>query len=247
MFTAPLPINVLISSSNYPDFQPSCHSTIKSMTMTLQTNQRRRKTVNTVRRECICIYVFSFVYVIPVWLYIRVKTFFQLLCIAMKWGLLGGVQKDNKNWKSIEYKLLRESLGSDRYEMANASYCSRPTILCWTCSCDETTRDRILLVTLLGKPPLKGMWSCEDAEECGWLRIVPNEVSWHCRCWHDVFSCQRDSLVMNIKTGARGSVVGWGTMLQVGRSRIRFLMISSDFSIVLIFPVALWPWGRLCL
>jgi hypothetical protein len=29
--------------------------------------------------------------------------------------------------------------------------------------------------------------------------------------------------------GARGSVVGWGTMLQAGRSRFRFLMRSLDF------------------
>jgi hypothetical protein len=35
--------------------------------------------------------------------------------------------------------------------------------------------------------------------------------------------------------GARGSVVGWGTMLQAGRSRVRFPMRSLDFSIDLIF------------
>jgi hypothetical protein len=46
--------------------------------------------------------------------------------------------------------------------------------------------------------------------------------------------------------GARGSVVGWGTMLQAGRSRVRFPMRSLDFLIVLILA-ALWPWGRLSL
>jgi hypothetical protein len=35
--------------------------------------------------------------------------------------------------------------------------------------------------------------------------------------------------------GARGSVVGWGTMLQAGRSRVRFPMRSLDFSIYLTF------------
>jgi hypothetical protein len=42
-------------------------------------------------------------------------------------------------------------------------------------------------------------------------------------------------------TGARGSVVGCGTMLQAGRSRVRFPMRSLDFSIDLIFPAALLP------
>jgi hypothetical protein len=44
-----------------------------------------------------------------------------------------------------------------------------------------------------------------------------------------------------------GSVVGWGTMLQAGRSRVRFPMRSFDFSVYLILSAAPRPWNRLSL
>jgi hypothetical protein len=47
--------------------------------------------------------------------------------------------------------------------------------------------------------------------------------------------------------GARGSAVGWGTALQVGRSWVRFPMVSMEFFIYIISPAALWPWGWLSL
>jgi hypothetical protein len=47
--------------------------------------------------------------------------------------------------------------------------------------------------------------------------------------------------------GARGIVVGQGTMLSAGRPRVGFPMMSLDFSIAQILPAALWPWDRLSL
>jgi hypothetical protein len=42
--------------------------------------------------------------------------------------------------------------------------------------------------------------------------------------------------------GPRGSLVGWGIMLHVGRSRVRFPMMSLNFLIDLVLLAALWPW-----
>jgi len=44
------------------------------------------------------------------------------------------------------------------------------------------------------------------------------------------------------KWGDRG-----GTVLQIGRSLVRFQMLSLEFFIDIILPISLWPWGRLSL
>jgi hypothetical protein len=46
---------------------------------------------------------------------------------------------------------------------------------------------------------------------------------------------------------AGGRVDGWGTMQQARRAWVQFPMRSLDFSIVLILPGVLGPWGRLSL
>jgi hypothetical protein len=56
-----------------------------------------------------------------------------------------------------------------------------------------------------------------------------------------------DSWYSFLLEGARGSVVGWGTMVQAGRLRFRFPTRSLNFSIDLILPTALWPWSRFSL
>jgi hypothetical protein len=43
--------------------------------------------------------------------------------------------------------------------------------------------------------------------------------------------------------GVRGSAVGWGAALQVGRLRVRFLMSSLEIFIDIILPAPLWPWS----
>jgi hypothetical protein len=42
---------------------------------------------------------------------------------------------------------------------------------------------------------------------------------------------------------AHGGAVGWGNVLQAGRSQVQFPMGSLGFFIDIILPVTLWPLG----
>ena len=46
-------------------------------------------------------------------------------------------------------------------------------------------------------------------------------------------------------SGDRGGTVG--AVLQIGRSPVRSQMVSLEFFIDIILPIALWPWDRLSL
>jgi len=61
-----------------------------------------------------------------------------------------------------------------------------------------------------------------------------------------IFICIIFNVYHHIKR-ARGGAVGWGAALQIGRSRVRFPMVSLKFFIYIILPAALWPWGWLSL
>ena len=47
--------------------------------------------------------------------------------------------------------------------------------------------------------------------------------------------------------GVHGGAVGWGTVLQAGRSGVQFPMVSLEFFVDIILPATLQPWGWLSL
>jgi hypothetical protein len=71
----------------------------------------------------------------------------------------------------------------------------------------------------------------------------------HFTCPVQLSLCPQTSsfLIVPHQTCACSCVVSWGTMLQAGRSRVRFPMRSLDFLIDPILPAALWPWSWLSL
>jgi hypothetical protein len=70
------------------------------------------------------------------------------------------------------------------------------------------------------------------------------------------FTSYKNSKLKLLKTNAAVRFIDYfnnsnfsklGTALQIGRSLVRFQMVSLEFFFDMIPPVALWPWGRLSL
>ena len=52
---------------------------------------------------------------------------------------------------------------------------------------------------------------------------------------------------LTLTNGVCSGAVGWGTVLQAGRSWVWLLTVSFEFFIDIILPAALWPGGQLSL
>ena len=98
---------------------------------------------------------------------------------------------------------------------------------------------------------------------CRWgkeMSVCSESIWLHTGTWRQnaVFFCLISNIVVrNVTTGGwrfesrpeffccNEWAVGWGTVLQAGRSRVRSSMGSLEFFIDIILPIALEHWGRL--
>jgi hypothetical protein len=63
--------------------------------------------------------------------------------------------------------------------------------------------------------------------------------------WCSSTSSPSIKFLLNSVGGARCGADGWGTALQAGRLRVRFLMVSLECFVDIILPATLWPQGWL--
>ena len=134
---------------------------------------------------------------------------------------------------------------------------------CWMINAIGTHSEYVIRIALPPHQWLHERALCYACIAClinvwGWRRAYltkvfdsePDEVSFshYMLLWPSPmggYLCFENTLPTS--SGVRGGVVGWGTALQTGRSRVRFSLVSLEIFIDIILPVALWPWGHLSL
>jgi hypothetical protein len=91
--------------------------------------------------------------------------------------------------------------------------------------------------------------SCRHSTTIATGSVLCDRGSWKfVKSWLDINNITHQRYIyIYTHIYTRGGSVGWDTALQAGRSRVRFPMVSLEFFIYIIVPVALWPWSRLSL
>jgi hypothetical protein len=114
----------------------------------------------------------------------------------------------------------------------------------WNASCRES---RLNILWRLGLDEGLFLWflGCRRWQEFSVGTITPfckMSIGWNELNWKIKGLSPEVTLSFNSGCYFIYSIVGWGTMLQAGRSWVRFQKRSLGFSIDLILPAALWPW-----
>jgi hypothetical protein len=181
----------------------------------------------------LCLHVDSFFISIlllglyAVWIWDRVSDVLEQFCLLLQGLSQGKVKISHYDRRSVGQSVFvsSPSWGPRRYFLLsdNWGFVDAGRLLCWDdeyviCRGDSST------------------WSfVKRAVPCGYILFTVLYVT---LLYRYVQYIQTYTYIR-----ARGSVGGWGTMLQVGSSKVRFPMKSLDFSIDLILPAAIWPRG----
>jgi hypothetical protein len=98
-----------------------------------------------------------------------------------------------------------------------------------------------------GKSSMTLIWTLTSTS--GWMELYRNSTTCPHRLEMDVLTLRTFYLFVHLGTRGHsaGGAAAWGTVLQAGRTRDRFPMVSFEFFIDIILPAALLPRGWLSL